>query len=144
MKTFRVHLSVFALLSACATPGDLPLDSAEPRWSQRPEEASLLPVGKVLEVVGTNGAVPPSLAKPGAAGTANQTGAQADLTAFTQASAQKQGRRYRHRVALLSGAIRELEVDYQFAVGDCVALRTVKHQKRTLLQIVEALPGACG
>jgi hypothetical protein len=102
-----------------------------------------LPVGKVLDVTRITESVTPLLLKPGPAGNSSLSGAQGDPTALAHANSRRQEHVYKHRVALLSGTVREIEVDYQFAVGDCVAIRTIKQQRSMSLQIVEALPGAC-
>jgi hypothetical protein len=143
MNASRIILAASFIAASCATGGDLDLGVAEPRWSQRPEEAKLLPVGKVVSVNRFDQDTGPQLTQPGAAGTASQIGVQADLRALATTTGRGGVTIYRHSVRLQSGQMREVDTEYQFKVGDCVALRTVARQHSPSTQLVEALAGAC-
>ena len=143
MHASHIVLATSFIATSCATGGNLDLGVAEPRWAQRPEEAKLLPVGKVISVNRISQDTGQKLTQPGAAGTASQIGVQTDVRALATASARGGITVYRHSVRLQSGQMLEVDTEYQFKVGDCVALRTSAHKQSKSTQLVEALLGAC-
>jgi hypothetical protein len=143
MSASSIVLAASFITASCATGGNLDLGAAEPRWSQRPEEAKLLPVGKVLSVNRLGQEIGLQLTKPGAAGMTGQVGVQADVQAIALTTGRGGVSVFRHTVRLQSGQIREVDTEYQFKVGDCVAVRTFANQQSKSTQLVEALPGAC-
>ena len=143
MNASRLVLAMSFLTASCATGGNLDRGVAEPRWSQRPEEANLLPVGKVMSVNRLGQEIGPPLTKPGTAGTASQAGVQADVQAIALATGRGGVSLFRHTLRLQSGQMSEVDTEYQFKVGDCVAVRAFANQPSKSTQLVEALPGAC-
>ena len=129
--------------ASCTTVDRLDLGSAEPRWSQRPEEANRLPVGRVVAIFRSDQEFPPQLHKPGAAGVMGQISVQSDPLAAIRSSSRKPIILYRHSIQLRTGAIQDIEIEYTFSIGDCVALRTVSRNKSQVVQLVDALTGQC-
>jgi hypothetical protein len=74
---------------------------------------------------------------------AGQVGIQADVQAIALTTGRGGVSIFRHTVRLQSGQIREVDTEYQFKVGDCVAVRTFANQQSKSTHLVEALPGAC-
>ena len=143
MKGRSAILTIAFALSACASQPELSLGAAEPRWSQRPDEVGLLPVGRVLSVlpVDTSNAI--SLTKPAPASIAGLVSVQSDAVSLARAAGAGTYRLYLHRIQLTSGEIGEAGVEYRFAVGDCIAIRKVLRRGAVLVELVAGLPDAC-
>lgn len=134
-----------ALLAACAGAPDQPLGIAEPRWVQRPEELGRLPVGIVVSVT--------RISEPGMAkapqvdyveGWPNMVSPKLGANPLGLGALEGRGTAvYRHVVKLGATAVRQVDTEYDFAVGDCVAIRVVGSGAARSVQLVSALPGAC-
>jgi hypothetical protein len=145
MQLIRFLIAISVLVASCSSMDDQSLGGAEPRWSQRPEEAKRLPVGTVLSVARIDTNTGPSFTQPGAAGPFSQSGVRADNQAVAREASRKAVRLFRHSIRLLTGVVQDVDVEYAFSIGDCVALRTVRAASALhLIQLVEALPGECG
>lgn len=143
MNASHTVLAASVLAASCAAGGHLDLGIAEPRWSQRPDEALRLPVGRVLAVQRVDAGVAPPLTQPGAAAMGSQIGVQVDVQALARTSGAKGTSVYRHSLRLRSGQLQAVDAEYRFSVGDCVALRARLQPDARPPQLVVALPDAC-
>jgi hypothetical protein len=138
-KTWCVGLAL--ALGACSTLQGT--STFEPVWSQRPEEAGKLPVGRVVAIAEASPTDLSSISEPLSAGLL--AGASLKPHASGRAAVGKaptgEISAFRHAVRLRSGEIREYVVEYRFKVGDCVAIRSSEPNKYATL--VSALPWQC-
>ena len=143
-KDFTATLLVVCIGLTSCVAGDPTLGLAGPRWAQQPEEQGRLPIGRVVSVTRIDAQPETSLYQPGASGGQGHVGVQLNTSGFIRSTARKDTGLYRHSVHLNSGDVRDVDVEYTFNTGDCVALRSLATKKGKLVELVPARPAECG